>query len=158
MARPFNRLSRDLLHVQDQKASGVAGGTFTSGSWQKRTLSTIVTNELGVTIVSDEVVGLKAGIYEVDAQAEAYGCNYHQMRLYDVTGAAALVLGLSDYTPAAGSTQGRGMVRGRFSLAVTSTVRLEHRCSTTIATYGFGNPSSFGVEVYADLQIRLLGT
>lgn len=127
MARPFYRINRDLLHVQDQRASGVAAGTFTSGSWQKRTLNTILTNELGVTLVSDEVVGLKAGIYEVEARAPAYVVSYNQARLYDVTGAAVLVLGSVERASTSGAQVSQSVVRGRFTLAATSTVRLGRR-------------------------------
>lgn len=155
MGRPFYRINRELLHVQDQQVSGTAGGTFTSGAWQKRTLNTLVTNELGVTLVSSEVVGLKAGIYEVDASAPANNCDRHQLRLYDVTGAAVLVLGQN---MAAVNGETSGFVRGRFTLAATSTLRLEHRCQTTRATDGFGQAASWGVEDFADLQIRFLGT
>lgn len=158
MARPLFRLNRDLLHVQDQKASGTQGGTFTSGAWQKRVLNTILTNELGVTLVSDEIVGLKAGVYEVDASAPGYDVSYHQARLYDVTGAAVLVIGTQEYTNPAVDARNRSFVRGRFSLTVTSTLRLEHRCSTTLATYGFGSAGSISTEIYADLQLRFLGT
>lgn len=158
MARPYFALNRNLLHVQDQKASGTNGGTFTSGAWQTRDLNTILTNELGVTLASNVITGLKAGIYEVEALAPAYAVDRHQARLYDVTGAVVAVLGKSAITNAGTNVGNDAVVRGRFTLAATSNLRLEHRCQTTLATFGFGVAGSFGTEVYADLQIRFLGT
>lgn len=144
-----------LLHVRDEKASGTNGGTFTSGAWQKRTLNTVVTNELGTGLTADEITGLVAGTYEVEALAPAHAVNGHQARLYDVTGAVVLVLGSNEYANTAGNAITKSVVRGRFTLTATSTVRLEHRCATTSGgTYGFGQANSFGTEVYAGLQIR----
>lgn len=143
-----------LLHVQDQKALGTAGGTFTSGAWQKRVLQTILTNELGVALASDEITGVAAGVYEVDASAPGYDVAYHQARLYDVTGAAVLVVGTQEYTNPAVDARNRSFVRGRFTLAVASTLRLEHRCTSTLATYGLGSAASLTTEIYADVMIR----
>ena len=36
----------NLLHIQDQKASGTSGGTFTTGAWQTRVLNTELTNTI----------------------------------------------------------------------------------------------------------------
>lgn len=41
-----NPFGAQLFHVQDQKASGTSGGTFTSGADRTRTLNTTVTNEI----------------------------------------------------------------------------------------------------------------
>lgn len=146
-----------LLHVRDEKATSTAGGTFTSGAWQTRDLNTIKTNELGVTLVTNVITGLPAGTYEATASAPAYGVGQHQLRLYDVTGAAALVSGSSEFSTA-NTTTNRSLLQGRFSLAATSDLRLEHRCAQTITTQGYGVATGFGaVEVYTDLQIHKVG-
>ncbi len=160
MPRPFFGLNRNLLHVRDEKASGTNGGTFTSGAWQTRDLNAVLTNEIqGAALSSNTITGLKAGVYEVWASAPGYRADRHQARLYDVTGAAALVLGTNAFSGSASDyTDSRSMVVGRFTLAATSTVRLEHRSQATYTTQGLGLATSWGVEVYADLQIRFLGT
>lgn len=74
------------------------------------------------------------------------------MFLYDVTGAAELVAALSG---ANGSTiNGLARLSGRFTLAATSILELRHRCGSTQATTGFGAATSFGTEIYADVEIR----
>ena len=143
-----------LLHVRDEKASGTQGGTFTSGAWQTRTLNTVKTNEISGASLATNQVTLPAGTYEVDGSTPCYNGQQHQARLYDVTAAAALLLGSSAHADAANNVMNYSLIRGRFTLAVQSEVRLEHRCTSTLATTGFGLATSFGTEVYADLMIR----
>lgn len=161
MPRPRYGLNRNLLHVRDEKASGTNGGGFTSGAWQIRDLNTVLINEIqGAALSVNTITGLKAGVYEVDGSAPAFTVHNHQARLYDVTGATVLLFGTTEWTLASGITAvTRSLLRGRFTLSATSTLRLEHRCTTTRAADGFGPSASYGnVEVYSDLQIRFLGT
>ena len=45
-----------LLHVRDEKSNGTAGGGFTSGSFQTRTLNTVMTNEIsGASLASNQI-------------------------------------------------------------------------------------------------------
>jgi hypothetical protein len=141
-----------LLHARDEKAQNTAGGTFTSGAWQTRTLNTVKTNEIVGAAVAANQITLPAGTYEIDGSAPAYGVNRHRARLYDTIGAAVLVLGSS---AAAGTgTDSRSFLRGRFVLTTPSILELQHRCETTAASNGFGVESNFDVEVYADVLIR----
>lgn len=145
-----------LLHVRDEKASGTHGGTPTAGAWNTRTLNTVKTNEIAGASLAANVVSLPAGTYEVEAAAPAYRSDRHRLRLYDVTGAATLVVGQSLYNDTTDNSATNSALRGRFTLAVTSNVRLDHWFSSaTGAGLGFGVGSGTGeVEVYADLQIR----
>lgn len=146
-----------LLHVRDEKASGTNGGSFTSGAWQTRTLNTVKTNEISGASLASNLVTLPAGTYEIEASAPAYNCGRHQTRLYDTTGAAALVVGTSEYAGSGDRPQTRSFVRGRFMLSVESVVRLDHRCQTTSNLIGLGVPGSFASEVYAEALIREVG-
>lgn len=141
-----------LLHARDEKPTGTQGGTFTSGAWQTRDLNTVRANEIaGASLVSNELT-LPAGTYEIDATCPAFDCGRHQSRLFNVTGAAALIEGTSAYSATSGFSE--SFLRGRFTLPTTSNIRVEHRCQTTKATSGFGVYSGFGTEVYADVQLR----
>jgi hypothetical protein len=144
-----------LLHVRDEKASGTGGGTFTAGAWQVRTLNTVKTNEITGASLAADVVTLPAGTYEADASAPCFSVNRHQARVYNVTGAAVLLEGQNAYAAAADNASVPSRVVGRFTLAVQSDVRLEHRCETSRSTNGFGVENSFGgTQVYADMMIR----
>lgn len=154
VARDLGTTPRNgLLHIQDQKSSGTAGGTSTAGSWQLRTLNQALTNEIvGASLGSNQVT-LPAGTYEVDAWATGVNIGAHQLRLYDTTATAAVLVGMNAATGSAGITTA-ARVCGRFTLTATSVLQLEHRCGSTQATTGFGVATSWGTEIYADLQIR----
>lgn len=139
-----------FLHLQDQKTSGTAGGTFTSGAWQTRTLNTKLTDTIGSTLTSNQFT-LPAGTYYVEAICPTLNTNSSQARLQNITDAATTLLGISSVT---GTTAGGyAFVDGQFTIAGTKTFELQHRCSTTRATDGFGYPSSWGTEVYAEVRV-----
>lgn len=139
-------LSNKHAVYQDQKSSGTNGGTFTAGDWRTRVLTTEVADTIGASLASNQVT-LPAGTYRVVGYAATAGSpGNHQARLYDITGAAVLLLGM--ITNVAGSP---AMVSGVFTLAAPSAVELQHRCSATQADTGMGSPASFGTEVYATI-------
>jgi hypothetical protein len=150
--------ARDYLHVRDEKASGTAGGTFTAGAWQTRTLNTQKTNTIsGASIdTGTSVVTLPAGTYDVRARLPASRVNAHIARLYNITGAAVLVGGTTGNTNSSGAyAMDSSHVNGRFTLAGITTIRLEHYCANTIATNGWGIPANLAstTEVYAEMEI-----
>jgi hypothetical protein len=160
MAWPrFLLARRSVIHVRDEKASGTHGGGFTAGAWQKRTLNTVVRNELGGASLAGDEVTLLAGRYECRASAPARIVNGHKARLWNVTAGATLIMGTSEYAIAANFVQSRSFIEGEFTLAATSVVRLEHRCETTGATTGFGYATTIAgeIEVYSVLWIRRVG-
>lgn len=145
-----------LLHVRDEKASGTAGGSITAGSWYTRDLNTVKTNEItGASLASNEIT-LPAGTFECDARVPAFRTNSHKARLYNTTGAATLLVGSSEYAGQAGNYGTTwSAVRGRFTLASSSVIRIEHRASVGGDVANKGLASSYGeVEVYAEIQIR----
>ena len=75
-----------LAILADQKASGTAGGTFTSGAWQTRDLNTEVYDRLGIlSIASNQFTISTAGTYEISWHTPAYGTAGHQSLLYNIT-------------------------------------------------------------------------
>ncbi|MGV2136949.1 pyocin knob domain-containing protein [Agrobacterium sp. 16-2014-1-2a] len=135
--------------LQDQKASGVSGGTSVVG-WQTRTLNTEVfdPNNL-VTLASNQFTvafdcdceyitnayhptgtGLKGRIYNVtDSAVVAYsGVGYVQANSYNVVGYARLVAGktyrLDMYAAVAAATNGLGGYVGDGSTEIYSSVYL----------------------------------
>lgn len=145
-----------LLHVRDEKISGSHGGTFTSGAWQTRVLNTVVTNEItGASLASNQIT-LPAGTFYIEADAPALNVGGHKSRLFNITDTADVIIGTSEFTNV--STTPRSKVRGRFVLAASKVLELQHRSQTTQTTNGFGSASSFGVvEVYAEVRIWKVG-
>ncbi len=150
-ADPF---SGRLLHVRDEVAANTAGGTFTSGAWQTRTLQTLKTNEISGASLGSNQITLPAGTYFIDASAPGYTCDNHVSKLYNVTDASDVIIGTAAQTNSAVATSARSHVRGRFTLAAQKVLELRHRCTTTKATDGFGLPTNVGVvEVYSEVLI-----
>ena len=139
-----------FLHIQDQKPSGTAGGTFTSGAWQTRTLNTKVYDTIGSTLSSNQFT-LPQGTYIVTAYLPTLNTFTSQGRMQNITDATTSLLGQSAVT---GNTAGGvAIINGVVTLNSTKTFEIQHRCATTVTTNGFGYPSSWGTEVYSEVKI-----
>lgn len=147
------------IHLQQQETSGTAGGTATSGSWERRDLNTEVA-DTGNNCTLDTVTNpgrftLDAGTYEITATLSFRRIDAYQARLYNITDASSVVLGVvgnSDST--ANSPPERSMVRGRFTIAGSKDFEVQSQVQTTASTTGYGVASSFGTEVYVDVVIH----
>jgi hypothetical protein len=145
------------VQVEERQTAGTAGGTFTTGAWRTRVLNTsMINNVAGASLASSQLT-LPAGTYAAEAFA-AVGVNVgvHQTRIQDITGAATLLTGLVLRAPTAGSGAsgiGPSSLAGEFTLTTSSAIELQHRCSVTEATVGFGYAGSFTTEVYSRLIV-----
>ena len=145
-----------LLHVRDEKADNTDGGTFTSGSFQTRTLNTSVTNEISGASLSSNQITLPSGTYFINASAGANYVSRHKAKLRNTTDSSDTLIGTTEFSGRDGLADyiTRSFVIGRFTIASQKTFELQHRCETTNANTGYGEGSNFGVtEVYTDVQI-----
>ena len=145
-----------LLHVRDEKSSGTEGGTFTSGSFQTRTLNTSVTNEISGASLSSNQITLPSGTYYIHASAGAYVVDAHKLKLRNITDSTDTLIGSSEYSEVGATDRGfcRSYVIGRFTIGASKTFEIQHRAGATRNTNGLGVASGFSVvEVYADVQI-----
>jgi hypothetical protein len=125
------------------------GGGFTSGAWQTRTLNTEHADAGGHGALSSNQVTLAAGTYLADITCPAGVCADHQARLYNITDAATTLVGTSEYTGTGNTNYTKSHITGRFTIATQKVFEVQHRCTTTKNTDGFGNANNFGeVEVY----------
>jgi hypothetical protein len=140
--------------VLGQELSGVNGGGFTSGSYQTRKLTSIAADTGSIASLSSNQVTLPAGTYRIQAQAIAHGCDRNKLRLQNITSSTTLVIGLSHYTDHSSSANVPAQLRGRFTLAGSTVLELQHRCETTQASNGFGVACSFGdSEEYVQIEL-----
>jgi hypothetical protein len=143
-----------LLHVRDEKASGTDGGTFTSGSFQTRTLNTSVTNEISGASLSSNQITLPSGTYFLYATAPAYGVDTHKLKFRNTTDSSDTLIGNNQRIADALDAATTAHISGRFTIAAQKTFELQHRCNTTDSGDGFGVGANYSiVEVYADVQI-----
>lgn len=142
-----------FIHCQHRETDGTNGGTFTSGAWQTRPLNATASNTIGGASRASNQITLPTGVYYIDAKAVAHTVQRNQLRLYNVTDAAAELYGMNAFATTSNNAT-PAMVRGLFSIAAQKVFELQHQCGTTASNTGFGFPCTFGnTEVYADLII-----
>jgi hypothetical protein len=145
----------NVLIVIDQKTAGTNGGTFTSGARRTRDLNTVRVNRITGASLSSNQITLPAGTYRVEAFAPAQRVGTHQAYIRNITGSADLVIGHSARSEPSSNATTESRVADEFTLAVTSVIELQHQCSTTNATDGFGVAANLGaVEKYTYVFIK----
>ena len=143
--------------ICDQKSSNTAGGTFTTGAWQTRDLNTEISDPDGIVSISSNKFTLAAGTYLIKASAPGHRVNAHVIRLYNDTDSATVVHGTSEWSHNSYATTTRSFLSTRFTISGTKVFEIQHRCSTTYNTIGYGRVSTFGntetftlVEIYKE--------
>jgi len=149
-----------VAYLVDEQTSGTNGGTFTNGAWRHRDLNTEYYDTIGVTLSSNEFT-LPVGTFYIDWTCPAIVVNQHRSRLYNTTSTTVVKYGTSAYSnpvhdwgyyaDAEVSTTSCGSAA--VTLTSTATFKVEHRCVTTVATYGFGKASSLAEEIYTTVKI-----
>ena len=148
----------DYVEIREELAAGTDAGTFTAGAWQTRVLNTEASDVGGLAALSSNQITLAAGTYECDISCPAGACAEHQAKLYNVTDAADVLIGTSEYADTGITTYTRSRITGRFTIAASKALEVRHRCGTTKATAGFGRAANFGVtEVYAVARFWKVG-
>ncbi len=139
--------------LKDVKTSGTQGGTFTSGSYQTRTLNT-EEDPFGIVSLASNQFTLQAGTYFVEASAISGVVDGSKLKVRNITDSTDPIIGVNQYATSTAGVATIGIVSGYITLTAQKTFELQHRCQTTKATDGFGAALSFGdSEVYAQVKI-----
>jgi len=143
--------------LRDEKSSGTNGGTFTSGAWRTRELNTKVTDEIGITLSSNQFT-LPAGTYDIVARAPAYFINTHKARLRNITDDTTVTEGTSEKSNDDASfseTSQESVIRTRLTITTSITFEIQHQCQTTGNTNGLGIATTFSTdnEIYTTVEI-----
>jgi len=146
-----------VMVVQDQKPDGTAGGTNVVGL-QTRTLNTVQYNSITGASLSSNTVTLPAGTYRIHANVPGFAVNWHQARLYDVTGSAVLITGTGKYSDSTAINDNDSVIDGVITLSGTTQIRVEHNMGVVKTTQGLGphTSPSWGIEVYTTMTIEKL--
>jgi len=137
----------------EQQASGTQGGTFTSGSYVKRTLNSTVINTIASCTLTSSVISLPAGTYNVFAFAPGLFVQAHKLRLQNTTASSTIASGVCAFTQI-GTVATHSFLNTQFTLSTTSNIELQHRAELTAATTGLGAACGFSdTEVYAQIEI-----
>ena len=144
----------DIAIFNETQASGTNGGTFTSGSYIKRTLNTTVVNNIVGCSIAASVITLPAGSYNVFATSPCFKVDNNKAKLRNTTAGTDLAIANTSYTGSADDACIVSQVQAYFTLAVSSTIELQHRAASTRATNGYGVQSGFGdSEIYSQIMI-----
>ena len=149
--------ARAYVLIQDQKSQNTSGGSFTSGDWRTRTLNTEVSDTANLASLSSNQITLAAGTYEYRITAPGYACDRHQARLYNTTDASVIGVGSSAFGLAASLVATRSEIVGKFTIAASKALEVQHRCQTTSNTYGFGVEANLTTEVYTIAEFWKVG-
>jgi hypothetical protein len=146
--------TQQIAIFNETQANLTQGGTFTSGSYVKRTLNTTVVNTITGCSIASSVITLPAGTYSVSAIAPALQVSNHKTRLQNTTDGTTIAIGTTNTCAAADTTQTNAALITYFTLAASKNIELQHRCATTAASYGLGTAMNFSdSEVYSSITI-----
>lgn len=155
--------SSAYVKVVDQKPEATTGGTFTSLAWQTRDLNTIQwdIDSLIVSLAANRLT-LVAGTYECRIYAPVYATNRARLRLRNITDSTTVLTGASGLHQYQNGNGGQCWMFGRFTIAASKALEVQHVCQTTSNTYGFGVPmgdvfAGIGPEVYTEAEFWLIG-
>lgn len=139
--------------ICDEKGYNVSGGTFTSGAWRTRDLNTIIADPDSIVSIASNQFTLGAGSYLIEASAPAYITDRHQLSLYNVTTAAAVQYGQNSYIVSTSGVQTNASLVARVTIASSTTFEIQHQCTRTTTTTGFGASSNFSTSIYTVVKI-----
>lgn len=147
-----------MLIVVDEKTTGTAGGTATSGAFRTRDLTTVKMNTISGASLATNQITLPAGTYTIEASAPAYRCDNHASRLQNITDATTILTGTSEVTEQSGAiVTTRSHILGTFTIAGAKAFEIQHRVTTTSAGSGFGAANGFQAETYTIVKIQKVG-
>jgi hypothetical protein len=136
------------IRLHDSKATTTSGGTFTSGAWQKRTVTEDQDTDNNAS-VSASVITLQAGTYDCNITLPAHRVANHQGRLRNTSDGVTEVLGMNSESENVGGREDGtsvSIIRGRFTIASSKDFEIQHRCQVT-GSYGLS--TNFGEnEIY----------
>lgn len=151
-----------VCYIKDVKSNGTSGGTFTSGAWQTRDLNTLEGDQSFISLASDQFT-LDPGTYRIESYAPAVASGtlevgQHKSKLYNITDAENVLIGSNAQAQANNSSatvvKSDSIIQGEFTITESKTFEIQHRCSVTATSTGFGLANSFGVdEVYTQVKI-----
>lgn len=134
--------------VRDKKVQNTAGGTFTQDAWRTRDINDEQADPDNICVIATNQITLLAGSYRAHIAMTRNRVDQAQGRLYDITGSAVLLLGLSQEDTGGFDANFTDIISGRFTLSEESALEIQHYCSVTCETDGFGRPGNITDEIY----------
>ena len=147
-----NWTMNDLINVRYESNTSEV---IEAESWTQRGLNQTKKNNLASASLSSNRISLPAGTYYIDASVPVsldvnpLALTVHKAKLYNVTGAADLVIG----TVNTAFLSTASLVKGVFTLASTSNVEIRSWSSEDCESYYKGDLSSEGSAVSVGTEV-----
>lgn len=138
------------LHVREQYETGQGAGNSPSAAWRVKRLNTIITNDIGATAyISDGVVFVPSGTYDVFARSPVVTAEIHRLRLTNNLYTQTFAIGGNAYS--ANSITDASLF-ARIVLTQETGLVLQHYTAQERSN-GLGTPSNISSweEVYTEL-------
>jgi len=137
--------SEDYILILDEQTFDTDGGTFTTGEWRTRTLTTEKHDTGSNASLSSNEITLLKGTYRCRIVCGAHKVALHQAILYNHSDTSIEVFGLSAIANTAVGTTGNSVsiITGRFTIAATKIFKILHQCNASQNTNGFGKAVGF---------------
>lgn len=150
--------------LEDRKAAGTNGGTYTAGGWRTRDLNTITQTVAGIvtlgpaTGVLANQFQLPAGMWLVHGSAVMLHTDYHQARLRNITSGTTAIPGSTEqvtgYGVSSDATGSRSSIIGIVTLDAPAVFEVQHVGNVTVPDLGFGAAMAQGESnVYTRLIV-----
>lgn len=134
------------IKVSEIENSGTSGSGLILNTWTNVVLNTKDYDTGSLATLSSNQVSLPSGTYLVRASVPSTGGQPFQVRVYNVTGSAVLVLGQNGPAISNNVSLVSG-ASGLFTISITSNIAIQYYSGTGTGTIGAAN--SFGTEVYS---------
>lgn len=148
--------AQSVAVVADSKTNGTNGGTFTQGAWRTRDINAELSDADSIVSVASNQFTLIAGTYFIYWAAPAFAVERHRSKLYDVTGAADVVMGTAAYAYQNGTNFSHSLGCMSLTIAASNTYEIQHYCQSTYATFGFGVAGGSGLGTIPGVEIYTL--
>jgi hypothetical protein len=124
--------------LRDEKSDGTNGGSASASTWNARDLQTEVSDPDSIVTISSNQFTPISGNYLIMVTAGGLSLNGMRLRLYNVTGTAAVEEGLNAGAASGASILNTASLVSRFTANGTDAYRIEHYATSTKATDGLG--------------------
>ena len=128
-------------------------GTFTAGAWQTRDINTEVVDTDNIVTLSSNQFTLQAGTYQIKFGACAYKVNRHITRLRQISPAATIASGSSQYSWATDANLQWSRGFARLTISQATAYEIQHYCQTTQSDNGFGFQMTYSTSDYVQVEI-----
>ena len=164
LSSDINLISTGILYesravIVEEQASGDNahdGASFTSGDWRDRILNTELSDPDGIASLSSNAITLVNGTYDIEFRAPAMRCGRHVARLQETTGDNTVGIGQSFMVNTGDSHSSSPSIGFAMNVACTGSnnvFKVQHQCSDTRGTYGFGHYNGFATSYYTTVII-----